>query len=121
VVAQQDFAPRTEFICGNEVVLHLLRGSRESRKKVVGGVINRSSSADLLENAICMLTERIATKAKKCNRILHRPLWLALLNWFWLADEDTYRRAFAMCTVDHPFARLELVGHSGEVTTLFPQ
>jgi len=103
----------------NKVKIQLILGERPSGKKVVGIVPNQNSSPDILGNVLYILSERINDKVMKCRGIVHRPLWLALFNDYWLAEPDTYELAMKKLSVDHPFDKICLVLGSKEVHTLY--
>lgn len=56
-----------------------------SGHRIAGFVFNSRSSADIGLNARLLLQDRICAKNKICAA-LPEPLWLALLNDYWLAD-----------------------------------
>ena len=63
---------------------------------------------------------RIIAKAEKCKRIGElMPIWLVLLNEYWLADADTYREALASISRRHPFEKILLINSDGSVSRLF--
>ena len=103
----------------NKVKIQLHLGDRPSGKKVIGIVPNQNSSPDILENVLYILSERINDKVKKCREIVHRPLWLALFNDYWLAEPDTYELAMKQLSIAHPFDKICLVLGSKEVHTLY--
>ncbi|MFH2012652.1 MAG: hypothetical protein ABIJ37_08150 [Pseudomonadota bacterium] len=103
----------------NKVEIRLILGDRQSGKKVVGIVPNQNSNPDILANVLYILNERINDKVTKCRNILHRPLWLALFNDYWLAESDTYELAMKKLSVTHPFDKICLVLGSKEVQTLY--
>ena len=82
--------------------------------------MNRSASTDLLENASFILEERIKSKIKKCSTLPRgNPIWLALLNDYFLTDTDTYKLAFECLTLPHQFAKILLVSSDKSVEVLF--
>ena len=99
--------------------IQLILGDKPSGKKVVGVVPNQNSSPDILANVLYILSERISDKVMKCQDIVHRPLWLALFNDYWLAELDTYELAMKKLSVTHPFDKICLVQGSKEVHTLY--
>lgn len=103
----------------NKVTIQLISGDRPYGKKVVGIVPNQNSSPDILANVQCILSERINDKVNKCSNIVHRPLWLALFNDYWLAEPDTYELAMKNLSITHPFDKICLVLGSKEVHTLY--
>ncbi len=103
----------------NRVKIQLILGDRPSGKKVVGVVPNQNSSPDILANVLYILSERINDKVTKCRDIVHRPLWLALFNDYWLAELDTYELAMKKLSVTHQFDKICLVQGSKEVHTLY--
>jgi hypothetical protein len=93
---------------------------RPSEKKVVGYVVNKNSSPDIGLNAQLILEERIRTKSSICEK-LPKPIWLALLNDYWLADADSYELAAHKLKISHCFERLFLVSTTGTITELTTQ
>jgi hypothetical protein len=105
-------------INGNVIMIQRHEGHRA--KKIWGGVSNPSSSPDILVNARYILEDRIIEKVKKCSKFVGRnPLWLALLNDYWLADADTYKDALSCFSQAHPFEKILLVNRDGTVASLF--
>jgi len=90
---------------------------RPSGKKIVGYVVNADSSADIDLNARLVLEDRILTKSEICAT-LPRPIWLAVLNNYWLADADTYTTAYRQLKPSHCFERIFLVSEDGQVNEL---
>lgn len=90
---------------------------RPSGRKIVGFVVNTNSSADIGLNASLVLEDRIRTKSDICAS-LRKPIWLALLNEYWLADADTYALASQKIKLGHCFERIFLVSDSGAVNEL---
>jgi hypothetical protein len=86
-------------------------------RKIVGFVVNTNSSADIGLNAGLVLEDRIRTKSDICAS-LRKPIWLALLNDYWLADADTYAIASQKIKLGHCFERIFLVSDSGAVNEL---
>ncbi|WP_281185472.1 hypothetical protein [Trichlorobacter lovleyi] len=90
---------------------------RPSEKKIVGYVVNMNSSPDIGLNSRLILEDRIRTKSNICEK-LQKPIWLALLNDYWLADADSYERAAIELKIAHCFQRLFIVSTTGTVTEL---
>ena len=90
---------------------------RPSGKRVVGFVVNKKSSADIDLNARLLLEDRIRIKDDIC-RNLPKPIWLAVLNDYWLADADTYAVAARQLQLSHCFERIFLVSNEGVVSEL---
>ncbi|MBC8391234.1 MAG: hypothetical protein H8E17_01525 [Deltaproteobacteria bacterium] len=103
----------------NKVKIQLILGDRPSGKKVVGIVPNQNSNSDILANVLYILSERINDKVTKCRDIVHRPLWLALFNDYWLAEPETYELAMKKLSVTHSFNKICLVLGCKEVHTLY--
>ena len=81
--------------------------------------MNRFSNSNILANVLYMLEERISTKALKCSKLsFGGPIWLALINGYFLTDADTYRHGMQFITVDHPFEKILLVSEDGSVDML---
>ena len=90
---------------------------RSSGKKIVGFVFNTNSSADIGLNARLVLEDRIRKKSEICAP-LTKPIWLAVLNDYWLADADTYIGACRQLKIAHCFERIFLVSDEGAVSEL---
>lgn len=85
---------------------------RETGKRIVGMIENTDARPDILENALIVLRDRLVTKNDICAKLADgQPIWLALLNDYWLADETTYGRALARIECKHCFTRIWLVSH----------
>ena len=102
-------------ISGNLVKVNVVKGARSSGKKVVGIVANRNSIPNIKSNVDFILAHRIKDKTKKCSKITHRPLWLALFNDYWLADQNSYKQAMQQYTESHPFEKIYLISGNKEV------
>jgi len=108
-----------EVILGNRIDIQVVADDRPSGKKVVGIITNANSSPDILRNAWNILEDRIIDKANKCRSLAFAgPKWLALLNDYWLADNETYQQAIESLSVDHPFEKILLVSGNSSVAVL---
>jgi hypothetical protein len=110
-------------INGNFIKIFLRKhGEPATYKKVSAVVMHRTASPDILSNTAWILEDRIKVKGNKCERLRNgRPIWLALLNDYWLTDVHTYRLAFSRIEVAHPFAKILLVGGNASVDLLYEQ
>ena len=90
---------------------------RFTGKKIVGFVANSNSSADILLNARLVLEDRIRKKSDLCGP-LTKPVWLALFNDYWLADDDSYALVARLITTTHCFERIFLVCENAIVTEI---
>lgn len=90
---------------------------RPTGKKITGFVVNKNSSSDIGLNARLVLADRIRTKSEICAS-LPRPIWLALLNDYWLADADSYAAVCSQLKLAHCFEKLFLVSDDGMVNEL---
>lgn len=109
-----------ENICGNTIGIQITSHEEPDPRKIHALVPNRKSSPNVLSNARYILEERIVTKAKKCGSLnFEGPLWLALINDYWLADSQTYQKAMAMIPSRHPFERILLISGNGFVAALY--
>ena len=107
-------------IFGNKITIHHFPQGRPSGKKIVGAVQNKNSCTDILTNAKAILADRITVKAQKSKPLLSScRVWLALFNDYWLADLDTYRKAMAQISSEHPFEKILIVSGNGSVTELY--
>lgn len=110
---------QTLVIHGNTIAVSFQQHGESTYNKIMAAISNRPSSPNILANARHALEDRIKAKAAVCAPLAARgPVWLALLNDYWLADAETYRQAIGEIAVDHPFARIVLVDGNGTVTTL---
>jgi len=103
-------------IDGSEVTISVVR-DRHPGKRIAGFVMSKNSSRNVLFNARLVLEDRIKEKHRICEA-LERPVWLALLNDYWLASGDTYRAAYEGLDIDHCFAKIMWVSTGGEVCDL---
>lgn len=88
-------------------------------KKIHGIIANRNSSADILLNARCTLEERVRVKDQICRKLPTKsPVWLALLNEYWLADSEAYRAAWGQLDISHCFDRVFIIQGDSVVTEL---
>jgi hypothetical protein len=109
-----------ETIFGNRIGIHLTPYDGADRRKVHAVIPNRNSDPHIPSNARRILEERIATKSNKCSAFAaKKPTWLALFNDYFLADDETYRRALAQISTPHIFDKIVLISGNGSVTTLY--
>jgi hypothetical protein len=110
---------RNVTIRGNQVEISVNDWDAVEGKKIVAAVKPRSSSPDILKNATSILADRIRTKAQKCAALkFPEPIWLALLNDYFLAEPETYVHALKSIAVTHPFEKVLLVSTGGAVAAL---
>ena len=120
VLSTRDKVEVEEEIYGNRINIHVSSYDGPDPRKVHGVVINRKSSPDILLNARCILEDRIVVKANKCRSLHFKgALWLTLFNDYWLAENETYKQAFEMFSVDHPFEKILLVSDNKSVAALY--
>jgi hypothetical protein len=106
-------------IGGNPITIFLTHHGDTPYKKVSAVFMNRSSSPNIQSNAAQILEDRIITKARKCSDVASRgPVWLALLNDYWITDAETYRSELSRLTLQHPFQKILLVNGDGLVHPL---
>jgi hypothetical protein len=108
-----------ETILSNRIGIYLTPYDGADRRKVHAAVANQKSDPHILSNARATLEERIATKSNKCSALAgEKPVWLALLNDYFLADDETYKQALAQISDPHIFDKIVLISGNGSVTTL---
>ncbi len=107
-------------IVDDEVKISVVPNREHSQKKIVGIVVNKNSSPDILGNAEVILLGRIKDKQEKCRKIKHNgPIWLALFNDYWLADHRTYAQALKNISVSHDFEKIFVVSDIGVVHQIY--
>ena len=113
----QMFPRRQELhINENPIWVYLDQQPEAHPEKITLGFMHRNAVADVGANTRLILRDRVETKALKCAPFVeHGPVWLALFNDYWLTDADTYRYAWSMLSVSHPFARILIVSGGGAV------
>lgn len=114
-IAKKDLKQEQEFD-GERVSISVIP-ERPSGKKIVGFVVNTNSSADIGFNARLILENSIRKKNTICEKV-PKPVWLAVLNDYWLADRDTYAAAARKIRVAHCFERIYLISNDGAVNRL---
>jgi hypothetical protein len=90
---------------------------RPFAEKIGGYVANENSSADIAMNCRMILEERIRTKSAICEK-LPKPVWLAMLNDYWITNAKSYEPEASKLRIEHCFQRLLLVSDRGVVTEL---
>lgn len=102
-----------EDIVNNLVSMNLSSYDGPDDRKVHTAVINRKSYPHITSNARMILEERIATKTKKCSSLAFEgPVWLALFNDYFLADDETYKQALGQMSMSHVFAKIFLISET---------
>lgn len=107
-------------INGNVIKIQRHYDHRDN-KKMWGVITNSSSSPNIMENARNILEERIAVKTKKCAGIVgNNPLWLVLINDYFLADASNYKNVLSSFSPVHPFEKVVLVNTDGTAEQIYP-
>jgi hypothetical protein len=122
VIARKETPPEpVDLVSGiDSAMIYIHKEWTPGRKRVVGAVFNRRSSADILANATHSLRDRLESKAAWSRATPGKESWLALLNVYdLLADADTYRQALTEVDVGHNFDRIVVVSTRGAVETIF--
>lgn len=102
---------------GTTITLHAIR-SAPGRERIVGIMSNRDAHPDIGLNARLILEDRIRTKWARCQGRVRPPVWLAMLNGYWLASAETYATEASALAIEHGFERIFLVSTQGAVTEL---
>ena len=106
-------------ILGNKIRIILCSSDGSNREKVYGVVSNQKSDPNISSNAQVILLERIATKAMKCSALERNgQMWLALFNDYFLASDETYKKAIQHIPTVHFFDKVLLISGNGSVATL---
>jgi len=103
-------------IDGSKTTISVI-SDRPTGKKIAGFVVNKNSSANILLNARLVLEDRIRTKNDICAS-LFKPIWLAVLNDYWLADAVSFEAACSQLKLAHCFERVLLVSDNGAINEL---
>jgi hypothetical protein len=107
-------------INGNKITVYLNQHGEAGYKKVSAAITNRDSNQNILKNVLHILEDRIVTKARKCEQLDRNcPVWLVLLNDYWLTEPDTYRYALTQMSLAHRFRKILLVDGDGSVHVLY--
>jgi len=112
----------TKEMQGNKITIHLIHTDLPSEKKMNGLITNSNSrrNTNVFENAKYILEDRIIVKKDKCKSITFKgPIWLALINKYWIADAQIYKQAYKQLTIPHQFDNILLVEENGAVTSLY--
>jgi hypothetical protein len=106
-------------VLGHRVDITIIPNRSYSEKKIAGIIVNDNSIPHILSNAEAILADRIQDKVEKCKNIPHKgKKWLALLNDYYLADNDTYSQAIKNISVEHNFEKIYLILGDGSVNKL---
>jgi hypothetical protein len=109
-----------EDVLENRIDINLSSYSDPDNRKVHAVVINRKSDPHVTSNARMILEERITTKTEKCNSLPFKgPVWLALFNDYFLADDETYKQAIGQMSRSHVFDKIFLISGNRSVATLY--
>jgi hypothetical protein len=104
---------------GNEIEIEINYNATMS-ERVRCIVSNKFSTANIGENAIQILSDRVIEKEKKCDfSIACEEYWLALYNDYWLASLKSYQYAYRQLRLDHSFDKILLIDGYGRVDELF--
>lgn len=107
-------------VAGNMVGVTRTETNLNSEKRIIGFVENIYSNPSIAMNAEAILLNRIETKELICSEISWTgERWLALLNRYWLADIDSYRRAYNSTKTNHNFSKILYISGSGSVHELY--
>ncbi|WP_340677441.1 hypothetical protein [Paraglaciecola sp.] len=100
----------------NRISINIYDGDRGTDKKIISAIANRYSDANILNNTMSLLSDRITSKLKKCKaKSYEGEYWLALLNDYWVADIDSYKLAYSKLNIQHDFNKILLVDSYGQV------
>lgn len=117
VIAAPKLGIHQQEIDGSAVEIRVIP-RRQEGKRIAGFVTTKSFvSCDILQNARLILEERIRAKSAQCSGLM-KPIWLVMLNDYFLADADTYQEASRQLTLSHCFNRLFIVSHQSAVNEL---
>ncbi len=106
-------------IADNKVQIRQHPIDHPARPKIVGIFSNSDSIIDIAYQAELLLDKSISRKSAIIERLnFCGEKWLGLLNAFFLADAETYRRALHSLNRQHCFSKLLLVSLDGSVEDL---
>jgi hypothetical protein len=73
-----------------------------------------------LPGVACLIIIGTEGKARKCAMLVGKfPIWLALLNQYWLADIETYKVALSYYSSKHPFERIIIIEGGGSIGVIY--
>lgn len=99
-------------ICTNLVSISIYAGERESGKKVIAAFPNSRSSADIGANVDYLLLNRIRDKENKRKELPNvEGYWLALINEYWIANEQSYQVSYDSLGIEHGFDKVLLINY----------
>jgi hypothetical protein len=97
-------------ICSNSVSISIYAGEQESGKKVIAALPNSRSSADIGANVNYLLLNSIQDKESKRKELPGvDEYWLALINEYWIADEQSYQMSYGALGIEHGFDKVILI------------
>lgn len=96
-------------VANGTISISIYDGDRPSGKKIIGAIDNQNSSSYIGSNAARILHSRILDKETKRKSVDADEYWLAMLAEYWLADNDSYQRAYESLSIGHGFDKLLIV------------
>jgi hypothetical protein len=97
-------------IFDNLVSIYLYENRLKADKKFVQAISTRYASSNIHDNCQLLLQDRINVKNKKCKKGEDADeYWLALLNSYWQADFESYKRAYKSLEIEHNFNKICLI------------
>ena len=107
-------------ICSNSISISVYNGNRESGKKIIAALPNTRSSTDIGANVSYLLSDRINDKEHKRKEIDGvAEYWLALINEYWIADEQSYNISYKSLEIKHGFDRILLLNDCKDIHEIY--
>lgn len=103
-------------ILGNRVSLYFYRTEKSPKRKVAQFVSSRQSF--YIDQAELILRDRIEVKNKKIARLAFDEYWLALINTYWPASIEIYRKIYDRLEIEHKFDKIFIIDQAGKVESL---
>jgi hypothetical protein len=117
IIAAPQLGVHERHIQGSKITVSVTR--RRQIAKPISGLVTSTNlfSRDIVHNARLILEDRITAKSARCSG-LAKPVWLALLHDYWLANVDSYQQAARQLKFSHCFDRIFIVFDHNVVTEI---
>jgi hypothetical protein len=117
IIASPQLGAHERHIQGSKITVWVIRRGQIAKR--ISGYVTPTDlfSRDIVHNARLILEDRITAKNGRCSN-LAKPVWLALLHDYWMADVDSYEQAARQLKFSHCFGRIFIVFDHNVVTEI---